>query len=62
MNYLSGKNNMAMRSAVVGIGQELRGDDSLGIEIARRLKPLAEGHPAHCAALHPGASSWWTPP
>ena len=45
MNYLIDKNYMAMRSAVVGIGQELRGDDALGIEIARRLKPLAEGRP-----------------
>jgi len=31
-----------LRIAVVGVGQELRGDDAVGVYIARALKPLAE--------------------
>lgn len=34
-----------MRNAVVGIGNELRGDDALGCEVARRLLPIAQDHP-----------------
>ncbi len=36
-------NNLTPRTAILGIGQELRGDDALGLEIARRLQKKLSG-------------------
>ena len=34
-----------MRTAMLGIGHELRGDDAAGLEVARRLQALVVGQP-----------------
>lgn len=41
------------RIAVVGIGHELRGDDAVGVWVARGLKPLLSAH-AHLLVLDAG--------
>ena len=36
-------NSLTPRTAILGIGQELRGDDALGLEVARRLQKKLSG-------------------
>ena len=43
------------RTAVVGVGHELRGDDAAGCAVAHTLAPLAEAH-SHVLVLDAGAA------
>ncbi len=40
-------NNNPVRIALVGIGQELRGDDAVGIEVVRQFKNLQSSQKSH---------------
>lgn len=41
LNRLRRERSTAVRVALVGIGQEMRGDDAAGVAVARALQPLA---------------------
>ncbi len=48
------KTHPANRIAVVGIGNELRGDDAAGLEVVRRLKKRLKGHPEQLLLIEAG--------
>lgn len=55
MSRLSSERGRSPRTAVVGVGHELRGDDAAGCAVARALAPVAESH-SHVLVLDAGAA------
>ena len=50
------KPDQALRVAIVGIGQELRGDDASGVNVARTLQLLETNHGSSLLVIDAGAA------